>query len=432
MPIRKKSSPPSLPWRSQDARGCLLDSYSRRAFLGKAGTGAILAGATGLLSPDTLGANVAPDPGTYQPLNPAKKVRIGIVGGGFGASFQWHLHPNCIVQAVSDLRTDRRNKLMKVYKCGRSYESLEKLILDKEIDAVAVFTGVPDHARHCTAVMNAGKHVICAVAACFTLAEAEQLRAVKERTGLKYMMAETSYYRLYTIAARDLYNQGAFGELFYSEVEYYHPVNEAFRKRYWYYNGKHTWRYGYPPMHYPTHSTGFLVGVTKERLTEVSCLGLCAPEMQGYGVGKNQYDNPFNTAVALMKTDRGHICRCIKVSAGTNAGERAQWFGTRMSFFMPSYVSGQPFRMHGPQAPKWTKLPDYLQRLPKSMRVKTGHGNSHTFLTNEFIAAIVEDREPVIDIYESLAMTVPGIIAHQSALKGGEQLKVPGFDRAMS
>ena len=418
-PMREKSS-------------CLLDSYSRRAFLGKAGAGAFLVGASGLLSPDFLGADVVPDPGTYQPLDPAKKVRIGVVGGGFGASFQWHLHPNCIVQAVSDLRTDRRNKLMKVYKCDRSYESLEKLVLDEEIDAVAVFTGVPDHARHCIAVMNTGKHVICAVAACFTLDEAEQLREVKERTGLKYMMAETSYYRLYTIAARDLYNQGAFGELFYSEVEYYHPVDEAFRRRYWYYNGKPTWRYGYPPMHYPTHSTGFLVGVTKERLTEVSCLGLCAPEMEGYGTGRNQYDNPFNTGVALMKTDRGHICRCNKVNAGTNAGERAQWFGTKMSFFMPSSVSGQPFRMHGAEAPKWTKLPDYLQRLPKSMRVKTGHGNSHTFLTHEFIAAIVEDREPAIDIYESLAMTVPGIIAHQSALKGGEQLPVPGFDRAMS
>ena len=30
-----------------------------------------------------------------------------------------------------------------------------------------------------------------------------------------------------------------------------------------------TWRYGFPPMLYPTHSTGFLVGVTGERLVEV-------------------------------------------------------------------------------------------------------------------------------------------------------------------
>ena len=43
--------------------------------------------------------------------------------------------------------------------------------------------------------------------------------------------------------------------------------------------------------------------------------------------------------------------------------------------------------------------------------------------------ALVEDREPAIDLYESLAITVPGIVAHQSALKGGEQLAVPSFDR---
>jgi len=48
---------------------------------------------------------------------------------------------------------------------------------------------------------------------------------------------------------------------------------------------------------------------------------------------------------------------------------------------------------------------------------------------HEFISAILEDREPMIDVYEALAMTVPGIIAHQSALKDGERLKVPQFDR---
>jgi len=34
----------------------------------------------------------------------AKTVRIGILGGGFGSAFYWHQHPNCIVQAVCDLR----------------------------------------------------------------------------------------------------------------------------------------------------------------------------------------------------------------------------------------------------------------------------------------------------------------------------------------
>ena len=44
--------------------------------------------------------------------------------------------------------------------------------------------------------------------------------------------------------------------------------------------------------------------------------------------------------------------------------------------------------------------------------------------------ALVEDREPAVDVYEALAMTVPGIVARESAMKGGEQLAVPSFDRA--
>jgi len=64
------------------------------------------------------------------------------------------------------------------------------------------------------------------------------------------------------------------------------------------------------------------------------------------------------------------------------------------------------------------------------MRASTGHGNSHGFLTHEFIAALVGDREPAVDVYESLAMTAPGIVAMDSTRKGGEQLAVPSFDRA--
>jgi hypothetical protein len=56
-----------------------------------------------------------------------------------------------------------------------------------------------------------------------------------------------------------------------------------------------------------------------------------------------------------------------------------------------------------------------------------GHGGSHGRLTDEFIRAIIEDREPVVDIIAALNMTVPGIIAHESAMKGGEWLKIPQY-----
>jgi hypothetical protein len=57
-----------------------------------------------------------------------------------------------------------------------------------------------------------------------------------------------------------------------------------------------------------------------------------------------------------------------------------------------------------------------------------GHGGSHGHLTDEFITSILQDRQPLVSIYEALALTVPGIVAHQSALKGGERLRIPQYD----
>ena len=56
-----------------------------------------------------------------------------------------------------------------------------------------------------------------------------------------------------------------------------------------------------------------------------------------------------------------------------------------------------------------------------------GHGGSHGHLMNEFVMAIMEDRKPLVDIAQALNLTAAGIVAHQSALKGGELLKIPQF-----
>ena len=392
---------------------------SRRSFLKKSVTASL---ATCGMNSTALSTEL-PD----NPVQSDRKIRIGVVGGGFGCSFQWHEHPNCIVQAVSDLRSDRRKRLMQVYGCDQAYESLEQLIRDDTIEAVAVFTGAPDHVRHCCAVMDAGKHVISAVPAAMTIEECEQLLESKVRNDRTYMMAETSYYRYYTTAARELYRQGRFGELFYSEVEYYHPPDAGSALRA-VYQGKRTWRHGLPPMLYPTHSTGFLVGVTGERFTEVSALGWGNPDSASLRKRDNAYRNPFNVQAGMFKTNRNHSCRVNVFWQGIAHGERAQWFGTKLAFYMPG-SGGQPFKIQGESVPDWKSVPNFWERLPKPLRHNSGHGGSHTFLTHEFIAALVEKREPAVDIFEALAMTAPGIVAHRSSLNNGEQLKVPGFDR---
>ena len=55
------------------------------------------------------------------------------------------------------------------------------------------------------------------------------------------------------------------------------------------------------------------------------------------------------------------------------------------------------------------------------------HGGSHGYLMDEFVMSIIEDRKPLVDIATALNMTVPGLVAHQSALRDGEIMKIPQY-----
>jgi predicted dehydrogenase len=371
---------------------------------------------------------------------PDRKIRIGVVGGNFGRSFYWHEHPNGTVEAVSDLRPERRAALQQTYHCAKAYESLEKLILDPAIEAVAVFTPAPDHVRHVVACLRAGKHAICAVPAAMSLEECQLLAETVRSTGLTYMMAETSYYQQPTISARKMHQAGQFGTLYYTESEYLHAGVESLAFE----NGQRTWRYGFPPMHYPTHCTAHLVGVTGERLTAVSCLGWGDDDPL---LKDNAYNNPFWNETAFFETDRGHAFRVAVHWKGAHRGtERAQYLGTSASFYFPHpnglgpiiVRSGNqtetdsggftrqlsPFEQY--QQPDWWNT----DMLPAPLRHDSGHEGSHTFLTHEFLDALVHNRKPAIDVYEAIAYTAPGIVAHQSALKHGERMTIPRFDPA--
>ena len=186
-------------------------------------------------------------------------------------------------------------------------------------------------------------------------------------------------------------------------------------------------------MHYPTHSLGYLVGVTRERIVKVSCLGWAgsSPELKDHPSRKdNIYSNPFWNQASMMLTDQGHMSRCNVFFVCQAGGERAQWFGDQATLYMANAgVHGSVQNVRGAN-PGPAVVPEYWKSdmLPEPMRHASGHGGSHVFISAEFVNALVEDREPAIDLHEGLAMTVPGIVAHESALKEGEQLPVPSFD----
>ena len=383
-------------------------SPSRRAFLA---TLAASAAAAGLPAEEkqqpaekTTDPTAAPE---WQPVSD-RKIRVGLVGfglSGFAAAFGFQDHPNVEVVAVSDLFPDRCAKLAKACRCEQTYPSLEEMVKDDRIEAIFVATDAPSHPRHCIDVLRHGKHVACAVPATYgSLEEADMLFEAVQQTGLTYMMFETSCFHEDLHAMRQIYRAGGFGKLAYSEGEYFH----YFRKSLPSYKG---WRDRGPPQWYPTHSNAYYIGVTGGSFTEVSCLGSAAP----WWPKNNRYQNPFGTEIALFRTSEGGMSR-MGVSWDTpgHAGDKGRIRGQRGSF------AGQYQGLE-------ENLPD-TRRPPLPPTVQSGdHGGSHGQLMNEFITAILEDRPPLVDITQALNMTVAGIVAHQSALKDGESMKIPQY-----
>ncbi len=340
-----------------------------------------------------------------------RKLRVGIAGYGyckFGSAFGFQDHPNVEIVAVTDLISDRAADLARACRCSKIYPSLEEMVRDDHIEAVFIATDAPSHANHAIEALSRGKHVASAVPAVFGSTEdADRLFGAVKTSGLKYMMFETSCFHEDLYGMRQIYNTGGLGKLIYSEGEYYHYMPEplpSFKD----------WRTGLPPQWYPTHSNAYDIGVTGGSFTEVSCFGMPS-RIEHLKPGNNQYKNPFGTEISLFRTSEGGMSR-MAVSWDTpgDSGEKGRIRGQKGTFYE---------KYEGLEK----SLPD-LKRPPLPPGVPAGgHGGSHGYLMNEFVMAILMDRNPLVDISMALNLTVPGIVAHTSALKNGELLKIPQY-----
>jgi predicted dehydrogenase len=339
---------------------------------------------------------------------------VGIVGYGtcrFGAKFGFEDHPNVEVVAVSDLFPDRCAALAKACRCETASPSLDELLQDDRVEAVFLATDAPSHAEHCLQTLARGKHVAVAVPAVWgSLEDADRLLEAVRTSGLKYMMFETSSFRPDCYAMRQAYRAGALGRLVYSEGEYYHYHRKQI-------GSYRDWRVGMIPLWYPTHATAYYVGVTDRPFTSVSCVGFTG-DVRDRQPDVNQYDNPFTDQIALFETAEGGASR-MSMCHGIDGiyAERGRIYGERGVMEGPTYNGPTP----AAELPKLARPP-----LPPGV-APGGHGGSHGHLTEEFVRAVLEDRTPLVHVAAALNMTVGGIVAHQSALKDGERLPVPGY-----
>ncbi|SDK53278.1 Predicted dehydrogenase [Glycomyces sambucus] len=393
---------------------------------------------------------------------------IGIVGagqfaGGFAKLFD--AHPGVSRVTVTDLIADRAATLVAELGLAGVEDDFDAM-LASDVDAVAIFTQRWTHGPLVVRALRAGKHVYSAVPMAFTAEEIGAIIDAVKETGLTYMMGETSQYNPTTVLARRKAAEGGFGRLFYAEGDYVHDMDHGFYAAYQY-SGGADWKRtaSFPPMKYPTHAIGGVLGAWDTHAVSVSAIGV--PDRRGDGVfdkSVSMFDNDFSNATALFETADGGSFRTnefrrvglahwIPESRFTFYGtegileqnSRATFWHDRSKQLEDVTELVEPGSATGADDPVLANVDPALHdsfisghapvhdtsALPVEFKgLGNGHMGSHHLLVHDFVTAVNGRTLPTVNAWVAARYTLPGLVAHESALRGGERLRIDDFGDA--
>ena len=369
-----------------------------------------------------------------------QKINIAIIGLGFGVEFIpiYQHHPNANMYAICQRTQSKLDEIGDAFNIEKCYTDYDELLKDPDIDAVHINTPIPDHAIQSIKALKAGKHVACTVPMATTVEECEEIVKLTEETGLTYMMMETVIYAREFLFMKELYEKGDLGKVQFLKASHQQDMDGW--PNYW---------PGLPPMYYATHCVGPVLGLTRSEAEYVSCFGsgTIREELHQY------YNSPYaveTTHIKFKDSDlSAHIYRSL-FDVARQYRESFEVYGVKKAVEWP-LIEGEPLVVHNakkpePEIPERVECPDYAHLLPEPIQPFTtggvydsddnqhlsftqgaGHGGSHPHLIHEFLDALVNKRAPYPNAQQSANMTCVGILAHESAKKGGELVRLPEF-----
>jgi len=365
----------------------------------------------------------------------ANKIKVAVVGLGFGAEFipLYQKHPDAECYAICQRNKENLDKVGEQFGIERRFTKFEDLLSIDELDAIHIVTPPSEHAGMAVQSLNAGKHTACTVPMGLTKEECLEVVKARRESGKIYMMMETAVYTREFLYAEELVETGKLGKIQFLRGSHQQNMSLPGWPDYW---------YGYPPMLYATHAVSPLLAISGGEVESVVC--------QGSGTIRKEYaaryNSPFAIETALMKLKDSDIsCEVTRSLFDTIRQYRESFdvYGTKLSFEWEQIAGEGPVIYSGFEDAKRVEVPDYGHLLPKEIAPYTihgvydeehehtsfvqgaGHGGSHPHLTHEFVRAIVEGRESAIDAGRAANWTMAGICAHESAMKGGERIGVP-------
>ena len=362
------------------------------------------------------------------------KVRVAVVGLGFGAEFVPIYQAWDQTECVAVCRRDPKklNAFGDRFGISKRYTDYMELLKDPEIDAVHINSDPYSHGWMAIEALKAGKHVASTVSMAMNAEECREIVRLEEETGKVYMMMETAVYTREFLYFKQLYDAGEVGRLQFLRGSHQQNMSLPGWPDYW---------YGMPPMWYPTHAVAPLSAILGKPVSEVRCVG-SGRIREDYA---RRYNSPFAAeSMQLRFKDSdvaGEVTRTM-FDTIRQYRESFDFYGTKKSFEWAQIAGENPVIYSGFEDAERVAVPDTDALLPDSIAsfarrpgfidadhvaVIQGddHGGSHPHVAYQWIRAIQEGRPAPVSARVAANWTVVGFLAHESAMQGGKAMEMP-------
>lgn len=359
------------------------------------------------------------------------KLKVGVVGAaGRGGSFFSAItcNPRTQLEALCDINEEGVTRTAAQQRVAKVFTNYEEMLDKAGLDLVLVGTPMALHVPQSVAALERGIHVMCEVPAAVSLEEAQLLVKTWKASKAKYMMAENYCYMKPNVLVRSLVRAGLFGELYYGEGAYIHELKGLNEVTKW----RRKWQTGINGNTYPTHSLGPVLQWMEQRVVSVCCAGSGHHYIDPRGDQYEQEDS-INMFCRLEKgglveirldmlSNRPHNMTWYALQGTEGSYEASRGFGDDCKIWLASRSEQVEWKS------LWELEQEFMPeewRNPSEAQLQAGHGGGDYLEVNDFVQAILADKEPPIGMHSAMDMTLPGLVSQQSILQNSAWLDVP-------
>jgi predicted dehydrogenase len=166
------------------------------------------------------------------------EIGIGILGAGWVSGEHikaYNANPNARVVGICS-RT-AAHAIERLQEAGvsdaRVYGTYDELLADPDIHAVSICTPPNLHPDNVVAGARAGKHMLIEKAVANDSASLDRMLTAVRQAGVRTVVSFVLHWNPEFILIKRMLREGAIGEVFYAEVDYWHNIGPQYKQYEW-------------------------------------------------------------------------------------------------------------------------------------------------------------------------------------------------------